>query len=138
VASSTNCQNRSRRGCRRAARRRCSAPGRELQAGDTEILPLKGSRLIIYPFNTTTKPFDDARVRQAVNYAVDRQAIISSLLEGYAEALHGPFAAPWLGYDPNLGPYPYDPARARQLLAEAGYPNGFETTFNFVEAAIAP
>ena len=108
---------------------------KDLQVGDTEVLPLKGSRLIIYPFNTTTRPFDDARVRQAVNYAVDRQAIITNLLEGYAEALHGPFATPWLGYNPSLRPYPYDPARARQLLADAGYPNGFETAFNITSGA---
>jgi peptide/nickel transport system substrate-binding protein len=108
---------------------------KELQTGDTEVMLLKGSRLIIYPFNTTTRPFDDVRVRQAVNYAIDRQSIISNLLEGYAEALHGPFASPWLGYDPNLAPYPYDPARAKQLLADAGYPNGFDTTFNVTSGA---
>ncbi len=102
----------------------------ELQGGDTEVVALKGARLIMHSFNTTTKPFDDVRVRQAVNYAVDREGIIKGVLEGRAEPLHGPFATAWLGYDPSIQPYPYDPAKAKQLLAEAGYPNGFETTFN--------
>ncbi len=102
----------------------------ELQGGDTEVLTLKGARLIMHSFNTTKPPFDDVRVRQAVNYAVDRESILKSVLEGHGELLHGPFASSWLGYDPDLKPYPYDPAKAKQLLAEAGYPNGFETTFN--------
>src|SRR5262249_53934054 len=104
---------------------------KELQTGDLELLPLKGARLITHSFNTTTKPFDDVRVRQAANYAIDRETIVKSLLGGYGELLHGPFSSSWLGYDPSLRPYAYDPARAKQLLAEAGYPNGFDTVFNF-------
>jgi len=108
---------------------------KELQGGGTEVLSLKGARLIMMPFNSTTKPFDDVRVRQAVNYAVDRQAILNQVLEGHGELLHGPFASAWMGYDPNLQPYAYDPQKARQLLAEAGYPNGFETTFSISNGA---
>jgi peptide/nickel transport system substrate-binding protein len=93
-------------------------------------LPLKGGRLIMLPFNTTTGPFDDLRVRLAANYAVDRQAILSNILEGYGELMHGPFASAWQGYDPSIQPYPYDPAKAKQLLTEAGYPNGFEFTLS--------
>jgi peptide/nickel transport system substrate-binding protein len=102
----------------------------QLQQGDTELALLKGGRVIIYPFNPTKKPFDDPRVRQAVNYAVNRDAIIKSIIEGYAEPLHGPFASAWLGYDESLKTYPYDPAKAKELLTQAGYPNGFETDFN--------
>jgi peptide/nickel transport system substrate-binding protein len=109
---------------------------KELEAGNTEPVVVKGARLIIHPFNTTKKPFDDVRVRQAVNHAIDRDAIIKNVLEGHGEPLHGPFATAWLGYDPNLQPYPYDPAKARQLLAEAGYPNGFETVFNHSSGAM--
>jgi peptide/nickel transport system substrate-binding protein len=108
---------------------------KELQGGGTEVLTLKGGRLIMMPFNTTTAPFDDVRVRQAVNYAVDRQSILANILDGYGELLHGAWASSWPGYDPNLQPYPYDPAKAKQLLAEAGYPNGFETTFSVSNGA---
>ncbi len=108
---------------------------KDLQGGGTEVMPLKGARLMMMPFNSTTKPFDDVRVRQAVNYAVDRQAILNNVLEGHGELLHGPWASAWMGYDPDLQPYPYDPQKAKQLLADAGYPNGFETTFNITNGA---
>lgn len=111
------------------------AQAKQLQEGNTELQLLKGGRLIIHPFNTTKKPFDDVRVRKAVNLAVDREAILKNVLEGYGELLHGPFASAWMGYDPELKPYPYNPAEARKLLAEAGYPGGFETVFNISSGA---
>ncbi len=105
---------------------------KEVQSGpDTELMAMrqigKGGRAQQYLINATKKPFDDVRVRQAVNYAVDREAIVKNVLEGYGELLHGPFSSGWPGYDRNLKPYPYDPVRAKQLLAEAGYSSGFET-----------
>ncbi len=112
------------------------AQAKELQRDpNTELKLLKGGRLIIYPFNTTEPPFDDVRVRQAVNYAVDRASILQRVLEGYGELLHGPFASAWPGYDRNLKPYPYDPAKAKQLLAEAGHANGIEATFSISSGA---
>ena len=102
---------------------------------NTELKLLKGGRLIIHPFNTTEPPFDDVRVRQAANYAVDRTLILQKVLENYGELLHGPFASAWPGYDPNLKPYPYNPAKAKQLLTQAGYPNGFEATFSITTGA---
>jgi peptide/nickel transport system substrate-binding protein len=79
--------------------------------------------------NTKETPaLRDRRVRQALNLAVDRPTIIKNLFGGRARLLNGA-AAPTVtnGFDP--GPYPYDPVRAKQLLAEAGHPNGFELTF---------
>jgi peptide/nickel transport system substrate-binding protein len=73
-------------------------------------------------------PLKDRRVRQALNMAVDRQAIIKNLYSGRGHLLNtvtGKDVANTM--DP--GPYPYDPARAKALLAEAGFPNGFETEF---------
>jgi peptide/nickel transport system substrate-binding protein len=102
----------------------------ELSSGSTEVAALKGARTIIYAFNTTKKPFSDVRVRQAVNYAVNREAILKDVLEGHGELLHGAFASTWPGYDPNLAPYAHDPAKAKQLLADAGYSSGFETTWS--------
>lgn len=109
---------------------------KEIQSdSSTELKLLKGGRLIIHPFNTTEPPFDDVRVRRAANYAVDRTSILQKVMEGYGQLLHGPFTSAWPGYDPNLKPYPYDPARAKKLLAEAGYSNGIEATFSITSGA---
>lgn len=105
------------------------------------LLGLPNVQVIRYPvdrvyyiaFNNLTtgvgQPTEDARVRQAMNYAVDRQAIIDSLFDGYGELIHGFVVSSNLGYDDTLEPYPYDPDKARELLAEAGYPDGFSMGF---------
>ena len=77
--------------------------------------------------NTMRKPFNDIRVRQALNYAVDKTAMLKVVFGGYGVALDAPLPANLSGYANQGGPWPYDPARARALLAEAGYPNGFDT-----------
>ena len=68
----------------------------------------------------------DKRVAQALNYAVDRQAIIDSLMGGDAFGLGQPFGRRGFGYPEDDQPYPYDPDLARQLLADAGYADGFQ------------
>ena len=70
----------------------------------------------------------DKRVRQALNMAIDRQAIIKNLFAGRGRLLNA-VAGPAVGNGMDPGPYPYDPAGAKKLLAEAGVPNGFELTF---------
>ena len=81
-------------------------------------------------FNTNVKPFDDKRVRQAVNYALDVNSMIKNLFMGYGTRIASVFIPSTFGYDPSVQPYPYDPAKAKLLLAEAGYPNGFDTEFD--------
>jgi glutathione transport system substrate-binding protein len=76
--------------------------------------------------NNMKKPFDDLRVRQALNYAVDKEAFVRVVFSGFGEPLDAPIP-PELGFHAKQGPWPYDPAKAKTLLAEAGYPNGFET-----------
>jgi glutathione transport system substrate-binding protein len=76
--------------------------------------------------NTLRKPFDDVRVRLAMNYAVDKTAFLKVVFAGYGVALDAPLPANLAGHS-KQGAYPYDPAKARALLAEAGYPNGFES-----------
>ena len=70
--------------------------------------------------NMLQKPFDDLRVRQAINYAINKEALAKV-------AFSGPLPQ-GVDYAVKLGPWPYNPKKAKELLAEAGYPNGFETT----------
>lgn len=71
-------------------------------------------------------PMQNVRVRQAINYAVDKEAIVEILFGGYTQPAGQPVPRTATGYNPEIEPYPYDPARAKALLREAGYENGFE------------
>lgn len=77
--------------------------------------------------NMNRKPFDDPRVREAVNYAIDRQLIVDTIMSGNGQAADAIIAPSVFGYYPS-GVYGYDPEKARELLKEAGYENGFKTT----------
>jgi peptide/nickel transport system substrate-binding protein len=91
--------------------------------------PISGSAWVRVP--NDIEPFTDQRVRQALNYAVDIDGIVEALLGGYGVRLANFFVPGGMGYDPDLAPYTYDPDRARQLLTEAGYPDGFDTTLAY-------
>jgi peptide/nickel transport system substrate-binding protein len=80
--------------------------------------------------NCAEPPFDDVRVRQAVNYAVNKEEIVEFVFFKGADVAAGPLSPVYHGYNPDLKPYPYDPEKAKALLAEAGYPDGFEVTIN--------
>lgn len=84
-----------------------------------------GSRAYL-AFRADTPPFDNTMVRQAMNYAVNWDEIKGSLLNGVGSRLAGIVVPP--NNDPSLQPYTYDPAMAKQLLTQAGMPNGFNTT----------
>jgi len=75
-------------------------------------------------------PLRDVRVRQAINYGVDKDAIIKSVLEGNGSPLGGPLTPVMFGYDAQVKPYPYDPERAKRLLADAGHAQGLALTLN--------
>ena len=83
-------------------------------------------------------PFTDARVRQALNYAVDVETIIAALLNGNGAHLASLFPQGGLGYDPNLAPMAFDPDKAKSLLAEAGVGDGFETTMEITNSEPDP
>jgi peptide/nickel transport system substrate-binding protein len=76
--------------------------------------------------NLSVPPFDNVLVRQAISHAIDRQTLIDGPFGGYGEATWQPFPEGFPGHADDVEEaYPYDPERARELLAEAGYPDGF-------------
>ena len=95
-------------------------------------VPISGISFVRLPNDVA--PFDDVRVRRALNYAVDVDTIVAALAAGRGRRLANFFVEGGLGYDPDLAPYPYDPERAKTLLAEAGYADGFETALAYTTA----
>ena len=77
-------------------------------------------------FNMEWGPFKDRRVRQAFNYAIDKKTLVEKYLRGKAYAATGYFPPSMSAYNPTLKGYDYNPAKAKELLKEAGYPDGFE------------
>ena len=78
---------------------------------------------------TTTAPFNDKRVRQALNYAVDKDAIDKALFQGLAVPMTSPLPEAQWGFDKSLKGYPYDPKKAMELLKEAGFKPGTHVEF---------
>lgn len=85
-----------------------------------------GNRVSFYPFITNKAPTDSKLFRQACNYASNFQVIIDTVLEGRGYRVACMSLPHYFGYNPNLEPYPYDPDKAKELLAEAGYGDGVE------------
>lgn len=77
-------------------------------------------------FHTQKEPVDQKEVRQAINYAIDKQAIADALYAGYATTAKNPLPPSYLGYNDGVEGYEYNPDRARELLEEAGYADGLE------------
>ncbi len=92
---------------------------------------VEGLRMFFLALNPAYKPFDNKLVRQAVNYSVDANAIVKNIFEGSGFVLNGPLGPHVIGYDPSHKRYPYDPKKARELLAKAGYPGGVEVKLYF-------
>ncbi len=90
------------------------------------LLSTPALELIYIGINTTRGPLKDARVRQAINYAVDVDRIIERLVSGRGTRAAGVIPPALGGYDSTRHGYPFDPAKAKQLLAEAGHPNGID------------
>jgi peptide/nickel transport system substrate-binding protein len=102
-------------------------------AAGVQIIRYPVDRVFYIAFNNLTsgigQPTENVLVRQAMNHAVDREAIIEALFDGAATPSTGFLTPGNLGYNTALSPYAYDPGKARDLLREAGYPDGFEMDF---------
>jgi peptide/nickel transport system substrate-binding protein len=104
-------------------------PGLRAIGGTTVQTPLAGVfGMMLRQTKPAPNPFQDVRVRRALNHAVDKQAIIDVLLGGVTTASGQPAPRGSLGHDPAIAPYAYDPAKAKALLQAAGYGNGFSFT----------
>lgn len=105
-------------------------PPEELESinssGRARAVRAVSNRVPFYWFTTEIEPYNNAQVRQAINYAANVQGIIDAVLlgNGYRTSTVLPIWA--FGFDPTLEPYPHDPDKAKQLLAEAGYPDGID------------
>ena len=107
---------------------------KELQGSPTvKITQRQGEQVYVGLDTLRVEPLKKREVRQALNYAVNADALVKNLLLGYAVRLNGPMFPTTPGYDEKQPAYAYDPERAKRLLAQAGYPNGFE-----VEFAVSP
>jgi ABC-type transport system substrate-binding protein len=95
-----------------------------LKANDKITINITPSaRSLSFPMNNTKAPFNDVRVRQALNYAVDKETIVNKILMGQGKVSEAAFAETVWGQT-SVGAYPYDPAKAKQLLTEAGVKPG--------------
>ena len=100
---------------------------------DIEVISYLNDRVYYVAFKNVGagvgSPIEDRQVRLALNYGLDRFGINQAIFSGQANAAPGFVVEGNLGYDAEtMKPFPYDPERARELLAEAGYPDGFEIT----------
>ncbi len=93
---------------------------------DLKVYETEGLNVGYLAMNTRVKPFDDVRVRRAINMAIDRQAILSAVYVSGAVAAKNPIPPTLWAFDNDIRPYPYNVAMARKLLIEAGLENGLD------------
>jgi len=91
------------------------------------MLEQPGLNIGYLAFQTQKKPFDDVRVRKAISMAIDRKAIIDAVYLSTGIAAKNPIPPTMWSYNDSIKDDPFDPEQAKKLLADAGYPNGFET-----------
>lgn len=95
------------------------------QGADIEVGSAVSPNVSFWAFNTQRPPFDNVLVRRALAHAINRPAIVQTIYDGNARLATGMLPETSWAYSDVAQTYPYDPARARELLAQAGYPNGF-------------
>jgi peptide/nickel transport system substrate-binding protein len=99
------------------------------QDPNLQLMQAPGFHIWWIALNVHEEPMANVQVRQALNYAINKQVIVDTILQGAATLSNGPIIAHSWANDPAVEPYPYDPEMATSLLAEAGYADGFTTSF---------
>lgn len=108
---------------------------RQVEASrNAQIMRVNGTRSFFVAMNVAKPPFNDVRVRRALNHALDKAPIISRVLAGTATSLRGVMSPDSFAFNPDLPEYRFDLERARALLAEAGVPQGTEMVIDTVGA----
>jgi len=100
---------------------------RESGAASVEAAP--STRIIYNAMRYDVEPFDSPEFRQAMNYAIDLESIVENVLDGFGAQTGQPTLEGFVGYNPDVDPYPYDPEQAQQLVEESGY-SGAEIELN--------
>ncbi|MBI3706753.1 MAG: hypothetical protein HY246_03585 [Proteobacteria bacterium] len=99
------------------------------KSSNAEVSPVETSGSLVLTFETRKPPFNDPRLRLAVDLAIDKDLINRQILGGVGSVLDGQLVTKaTFGHNPNIKARPFDPGRAKRLIAEAGYPNGLTTT----------
>jgi len=100
----------------------------ELEKEGFQLCSVLGSITALFPDSATaSSPFSNLKVRQALSYCIDKQKLASAIGYGYFDVNDQCFTPNMIGYDPSIKSYPFDVAKAKQLMKEAGYENGFKT-----------
>ena len=110
------------------------------QKGDVHAVTLRSKRVPYVGMNllpSGPKELQDVRVRQALNYGVDVPSIIQTVLQGHGYQLANIYRPDWPGYDASIQPFKRDVQKAKDLLAQAGYPNGFSITMQTSDGIIS-
>src|SRR3989475_6912892 len=103
-----------------------NVPPNQMKIVKTVRVP--ATRTVVFAQNTLQPPLSDKRVRQAMHYALDVPSIVKNLYAGQGRPMSGGLADTDFGFNPALKPYPYDPATAKRLLAQAGRAGGIDVT----------
>lgn len=97
-----------------------------------KFLQQEGFNIGYLALNTTRPPFDDVRVRRAINMAVDKEAIIEAVYQGAGVVAKNPIPPTLWSYNDDIEDYPYDPVAAQELMIEAGLAEGFDTDLWYI------
>lgn len=95
---------------------------------DLKLYTAVGLGIAYVAMNTEKGPLENVKVRKALQYAVNEDRLFNTVYYGYGEKAKQAVPSTWWGHNSNIPEYEYDPAKAKKLLKEAGYPNGFNTT----------